>query len=278
MLSGVRFAISGALLLIGLSAARRGPTNLKVTITRAAFGGIALAVSNALTCMGFVSVQSGQGALLLATTALWMTLIDSFWPGSPRRVGTVAWAGLVLGILGVSLLIDFRASARSSLFGSLILLASSLFWAFTSVWQSRHPSHTPPLLEAAFQMLVAAAVLLPATLVVGERWPHQLPASAWGSFWFLVLTGSLIGFVSFLYILRHLPPNVVGLYTYVNPVVAAWAGWWWLDEKVGSRLFLASILVLGSVAVVRLADRRKDAGSIVTSAADASFTPVEPMR
>lgn len=278
MLSGVRFAISGALLLLGLCAARRGPTNVKITIARAAFGGVALALSNTLTCMGFISVQSGQGALLLATTALWMTLIDSLWPNSPRRVGAAAWAGLVLGILGVSLLIDFRASARSSLVGSFILLASSLFWAFTSVWQSRHPSHTPPLLEAAFQMIVAAAVLLPATLVFGERWPRQLPASAWGSFWFLVLTGSLIGFVSFLYILRHLPPNIVGLYTYVNPVVAAWAGWWWLDEKVGSRLFLASILVLGSVAVVRLADRRKAASSVATSAADASFTPVEPLR
>jgi drug/metabolite transporter (DMT)-like permease len=123
-------------------------------------------------------------------------------------------------------------------------------------------------------MLIASAAITPIAFLIGERWRTPLPASAWGSFTFLVITGSLIGFVSFVYILRNLPPKVVGLYTYVNPVVATWAGWWWLDEEVHPRLWLASVLVLGSVAMVRLAESRQARQH--GRGADAALTPLEP--
>jgi drug/metabolite transporter (DMT)-like permease len=123
-------------------------------------------------------------------------------------------------------------------------------------------------------MLIASAAITPIAFLIGERWRTPLPVSAWGSFTFLVITGSLIGFVSFVYILRNLPPKVVGLYTYVNPVVATWAGWWWLDEEVHPRLWLASVLVLGSVAMVRLAESRQARQH--GRGADAALTPLEP--
>jgi len=273
MLSGTRFAIAGALLIALLIAFGNKPERWSIVIARCTPGGLALALANSLTCEGFRTVESGQGALLLATTALWISIIDGFWPGSARRASPLVWLGLVLGLGGVALLINTQHSASSSVLGAVILLISSLSWAFSSVWQSRHPSHLAPLLEAAVQMLIAAGVTVPIAYGIGERWHSHLPATAWGAFAFLIVTGSLIGFVSFVYILRNLPPKVVGLYTYVNPVVAMWAGWWWLDESIHPRLLPASALVLGSVALVRFAESRQ-AGR--RSADDATLTPLEP--
>jgi hypothetical protein len=51
----------------------------------------------------------------------------------------------------------------------------------------------------------------------------------------------------------RLPPAIMGLYTYVNPVVATVAAWMWLGERVTIRFWLASSAVLGSVALVRSA-------------------------
>ncbi len=274
LLSGVRFAVSGALLLVVLLAIGKAPDNWAVAIRRSIPGSLSLAVANALTCVGFTTVQSGQGALLLATTALWMTLIDGHWPSSSRRTSPLAWLGLSAGLAGVSLLLDSPSLLLGSSVGTLILLLSSFSWAYGSVWQSRHASHLPPMLEAALQMLLASAFLLPSAVLLGERWNPAIPASGWMAFIFLALTGSLIGFVCFVFILRNLPPRIVGLYTYVNPVVATWAGWWWLDEKVKPRFWLASAVILGSVALVRFADQRAAPTQRGNSAADSTLPPL----
>ena len=259
VLSGVRFAIAGSGLLAVLVVAGKGPNHWRVAFRRSVPGGLALAFANALTCWGFVTVQSGQGALLLATTALWMTLIDSFWRGNPQTTSKLVWLGTILGLLGVALLVEAKATLLGVTTGSSVLLISSLGWAYGSVWQSKHPSHLPPVLEAALQMLIASAVLLPAAYAVGERWNSNVTETGWLAFYFLIITGSLIGFVSFVFILRNLSPKIVGLYTYVNPLVATWAGWWWLGERVRPRFWLASAAILGSVALVRLGDSRSRA-------------------
>jgi len=189
LLSAVRFALSGALLLSVLVAMRKGPKNWLTAIRRSVPGGLSLAVANALTCVGLATVQSGQGALLLATTALWMTIIDGLWPSSGRRTSPLAWLGLIFGLGGVGLLLDSPTSLLGLSTGTVVLLVSALGWALGSVWQSRHPSHLPPLQEAALQMLVSAVVLIPAAYVLGERWNPAIPALGWRAFIFLVLTG-----------------------------------------------------------------------------------------
>ena len=256
LLSGVRFAIAGALLLAVLAFLGRVREHWMLAIWRSIPGGLSLALANALTCWGFVTVQSGQGALLLATTALWMTLIDRLWPNNNRPTPRTVWLGLLMGLAGVGLLVDTPIFSLGASVGTSVLLLSSFTWAVGSVWQSRHPSHLPPVLESAMQMLVSAACLLPIAYAAGEQWSRSIPATGWLAFIFLVLTGSLIGFVSFVIILRNLSPKVVGLYTYVNPIVATWAGWWWLGESPRPRFWIASAIILGSVAWVRLADSR----------------------
>ncbi len=274
LLSGVRFAIAGSLLVLVLLALGKGPDNWAIALRRSIPGGLSLALANALTCAGFATVPSGQGALLLATTALWMTIIDALWSSSRRRVSLLSWLGLLLGLVGVGLLLDTPTLSRGVSLGTLILLVSSSSWAFGSVWQSRHPSHLPPLLEAALQMVLASLVLLPGAYVLGEHWNPAIPTTGWTAFIFLILTGSLIGFVAFVFILRTLPPRVVGLYTYVNPVVATWAGWWWLDENVRPRFWLASMVILGSVALVRFADNRVSAIRRGDAAAESTLPPI----
>ena len=256
LLSGVRFAIAGALLLAVLATVKKLPENWAAAFRRSIPGGLSLALANALTCWGFVTVRSGQGALLLATTALWMTLIDNVWLGNRRATPLTVWLGLIVGLSGVGLLVDSPLLSLRAPGGATVLLLSSFTWAWGSVWQSRHPTHLPPVLESSIQMLIASGFLLPTAWLLGERWNPVIPATGWMAFSFLVLTGSLIGFVAFVFILRNLSPKVVGLYTYVNPIVATWAGWWWLGERVRPRFWMASTVIFGSVALVRLADRQ----------------------
>ncbi len=259
-LAGLRFAIASFVILSALALLRRLPQSLGRACRSVVPGAAALALSNALVTFGFQRVQSGPGALLLATTAMNIALWDALWPGSPRLPSPSLGLGLLLGLLGVVVLLGDRAGGgHSDVLGYALLLASSMSWGLGSVWQARRPSGLDAITTSGLQMAMASAALLLTSLLSGETfaWPHTL--GPWAAMGFLVVTGSLIAFVAYHYILAHLSTALVGLYTYLNPLAATLAGAACLGERVGPRFFAAASLILGAVALVQLSERRRRA-------------------
>jgi drug/metabolite transporter (DMT)-like permease len=68
---------------------------------------------------------------------------------------------------------------------------------------------------------------------------------------YLVLIGSIVGFSSYVYTLKHLPISTVSLYAYVNPIIAVVLGTLVLSEPFSARIVAAAALVLGGIAIVR---------------------------
>jgi drug/metabolite transporter (DMT)-like permease len=67
---------------------------------------------------------------------------------------------------------------------------------------------------------------------------------------YLLVFGSLVGFVCYIYALHHLSTTFVALYTYVNPIVAVTLGAVVLGEEVGWRVPAAIATVLAGMATV----------------------------
>lgn len=88
------------------------------------------------------------------------------------------------------------------------------------------------------------------------RLPEHLTAGAAGAFCYLLIVGSLIGFVSFNWLLGHVPAAKVGTYAYVNPVVAILVGWWFAAEPIGPWFAAGLAVILVGVALVRRGERR----------------------
>ena len=61
---------------------------------------------------------------------------------------------------------------------------------------------------------------------------------------YLALFGSLLGFVSYYYVLSHLAPSTVALVTLITPVFALYLGVWFNDESLSSTLVTGSGLIL----------------------------------
>src|SRR5581483_262813 len=103
-------------------------------------------------------------------------------------------------------------------------------------------------------------------LVLGEwqHMPERLTAGAVAAFCYLLVVGSLVGFVAFNWLLGHISATKVGTYAYVNPVVAVLVGWLAGEELTGAIIAgIATILV--GVGLVRGGER----GSPPTPAASA---------
>ena len=67
---------------------------------------------------------------------------------------------------------------------------------------------------------------------------------------YLVVVGSLVGFTTYVWLLRVAPVSLVATYAYVNPIVAVALGWALLGEAVTPQMVVAGAAVLGGVAMI----------------------------
>jgi drug/metabolite transporter (DMT)-like permease len=61
-----------------------------------------------------------------------------------------------------------------------------------------------------------------------------------------------VGFVSYIWLLRVAPTMLVSTYAYVNPLVAIFMGSLLAGEELTPRVLIATLIILGSVAMITL--------------------------
>jgi drug/metabolite transporter (DMT)-like permease len=77
-----------------------------------------------------------------------------------------------------------------------------------------------------------------------------IPLRAWGAFVYLIAIGSLVGFSTFVWLMKHSTPARVSTYAYVNPIVAVFLGWLLLHEPIGPRTLVASAIIIAAVVII----------------------------
>lgn len=201
-------------------------------------------------------VPSGLTAVLLATSPFWMVGLEAFLPNGERPHGWT-WLGLGIGFLGIVLLVWpdlFRGGAAGDRFlaGVVGIQLACLTWSLGSAYERRRGTEGEHTLGgAAIEMLIGGLVLTAIGTGAGE-WQRLgvSPRSAL-AFAYLVLVGSVVGYSSYIYTLKHLPVSTISLYSYINPVIAVVLGVLIAGESFGVRSLVASGIVLVGVAVVR---------------------------
>jgi drug/metabolite transporter (DMT)-like permease len=200
-------------------------------------------------------VPSGLTAVILATSPFWMVGVESMLPGG-ERPGPGAIAGLLVGFAGIVLLVwpDLQAGgAHATRFalGILALQMACAAWALGSAYSKRHKHGEDVVGATAVQMLFGGAIMAVVATIFGEWHWLTFTARSATAFAYLVVAGSLGGFLAYIYALRHLPVSTVSLYAYVNPVIAVVLGAAALGEPFGLRVVASAGLVLAGSAFVR---------------------------
>src|SRR5690606_13694316 len=133
-------------------------------------------------------------------------------------------------------------------------------WAIGSAFSKRHVAGVEPLTAAAWQMLFGGLVLLAAATVAGE-WPAlHFTTRASLAMVYLLVAGSLLGYVAYIYALGHLPTSTVSLYPYINVVVAVVLGTWLLAEPLSPRSAASIAVILAGSAIVTSGRTRSSKG------------------
>jgi drug/metabolite transporter (DMT)-like permease len=257
-MGAVRFLVAGAaLFLFAWARGAQRPTPLEWR-NSLLIGTLLLAVGNGGVAYAELTVSSGLSALVISAMPLWMAFFAGVfgkWPSAGD------WAALALGALGI-ILLNFGSELHAQPAGMFALLLASASWAFGSLW-SRRLKLPKGAMAAATQMLGGGAALGVASVVRGEHfatWPSFRSVAALA---YLAAFGSLVAFSAYLYLLARVRPTIASSYAYVNPVVAMLLGAVLAGERVPPLAFVATPLILASVAVV-LRPRRTKAASVAS--------------
>jgi len=257
LFGGVRVSLAGWVLLAFLAWRRERVLMPAGEFFWVVLSGLLLFVGgNALLTFALDNVPSGMTAVLVAATPLWTALMEMAWPRGDRLSGR-GWLGLLTGLGGVLILLGPKATDVAGLIqhaGPLWVICSSLFWALGALvlrYRQRPGSH---LASAAYQMIVGGGVTALLGVALGEVSQLTPERFTWGagfSFFYLLIVGSLMGFVAFNWLLGHVPAAMVATYAYVNPLVAILVGWLLGGEEMTLAIVAGMAVILAGVALVR---------------------------
>ncbi len=259
LFAGSRLALAGLVLFAYVAARGQRLWMPRRELAGVVFVGVTMfVVGNGLVNFAEKSESSISAAVLVATTPIWFALLESLWPGG-ERLTLAGWLGLGLGLGGVLVLCAPRLLDKDAFLadaGPLLVLGSALSWAVGSFVLRRHRRDTSShLLTAAYQLMIGGGTLTLVGFILGET--RELSAASFTtpavfSFTYLLVVGSLVGYVAYNWLLGHVSGAMVGTYAYVNPVVAILVGWQLGKEELSPWILGGMAIILAGVALVRM--------------------------
>jgi drug/metabolite transporter (DMT)-like permease len=196
---------------------------------------------------------------MITTSPFWLVLFEALRAGGSKPTWQ-AILGLVVGFAGVFILVGpaeiTGVEGGFDTFGIILLLLAPLFWSLGSIYARGADMPRSTLLSTGMQMLAGAAALFLASLIKGELGGFSfgdVSLRSWLGLLYLITFGSLIGFVSYGWLLHNAPVSLLSTYAYVNPVVAVLLGSLLADEALNGRIAIAATIIIGSVVLINSA-------------------------
>lgn len=252
IMAGMRHLTAG--LLIAIFFLVKGyalPTKQQLTV-QLITGLLMLVIGNGLVSWAEMYISSGLAALICALTPLSIIGFNLI-TGSREPMKPAAWLGIGLCLIAQVLIFKDNLKELADpnyVQGIVFLLIAITCWGGGSIYVKRNQTGMHPLFGASFQMMSAGIILLVLGSALGEWNGFNPQLEAWYSIAYLVVFGSLIGYGSFMYILKHLPATIVSTYAYINTIVAVLLGWLWLHEKLNAGIAVAVLLTVCGVYLV----------------------------
>ncbi len=278
MMAGGRHLAAGTLLFAFARLRGVAAPNWTQWRDAAVAGTLMLVIGNGGVSWAEQRVPSGTAALLVALTPLWMVLLDWLRPGGIRPRALVG-AGLIVGIAGVALLARGHGEHHEAVYGWSVaaLMAASFSWAAGSIFNRSARKPASPFLGVSMQMITGGAVLFAVSATRGEFAQFhfaQITAMSFGSWLYLTLAGSLIGYTAYIWLLHASTPARVATYAYVNPLIAVLLGCTLGHEIFSHELLVAGALIIVAVALIVRGGAQSGAKNIAPAKVETPAVPV----
>lgn len=256
LFGGLRFLLAGTLLaVVALALRERFPRQAVEWRWMVIFSLLMITFSNGMGTVALQYVPSNEGALLAASTALWIAVLGAIGPRG-HALTVRGMLGVALGCIGVLLIVWPRGAQPAGHLGwQALILFSNVSWAVGTILYRDSALAVGPIAFNAVMMLLGGAWLVLGGLATGE-WPRwEWRPGGIAAMVYLAVFGSALAYTAYSWLLKRVPADRVATFAYVNPAVAAVLGWAVLGESLGALQLAGMLVVLLGVALVTLPSR-----------------------
>jgi drug/metabolite transporter (DMT)-like permease len=256
-----RFLIGGIILFAFTLLRGHGIPKLKEWRSAAWVGLLLSGMGNSAVAYALKFMPTGLVALLVATLPAWMVVLDYLF-FAKQKPSALTIFGLIVGLLGMYILLNPTATLNTQevvLWPAALIFLGSISWAWGSL-QSPYLTMPSQVQSTAIQMLAGGVFSLIMSLLLEPNALNTLPQMTAQTYWalaYLIFIGSFVGYSAYVWLINNAPPTLTATYAYVNPVVAMFLGWLFLNETLSQRTLIASVVILGGVILITVGRKKR---------------------
>jgi len=197
---------------------------------------------------GFISVIFGLNPIVTGImAALWL---------NERSLTPAKILGITFGVVG--LLVIFSQGMQSgnhAVIGIAAVCLSVLLHSWSSVWFKKLDIKLSALEITHGGLMVSVPLYLLTWFIMQGTWPENIGQRSLGSIMYLGVFGSVLGFILFFYILKHVEVSRVSLITLITPVVALFLGYALNNEILNATVWIGTAMIMLGMSFYQWSDK-----------------------
>ncbi len=227
----------------------------RAAVTSYLAAGVGIFGAMSLVYWSALYVPSGLISVLFGLSPLFAGLLAQRWlndaPLTPAR-----WMACAVAVSGLATIFWHELRIEGDAwFGICLLLGAVVLFSVSAVWVKRVGVSLHPFAQTVGALLVCAPPYALSWWLVGSPANAHANTIAYAAVVYLALGGSLLGFLCYYYVLRHLPATTVALITVVTPVMALCLGALLNDETLPVTTLIGTALIVTALALYQMGDR-----------------------
>ena len=199
---------------------------------------------------GLQLVEANRGVVIAHTMPLWATLFAAYF--LRERLTLSRCTGLFLGMAGLAVLIgpELLGLQRTPT-GIILLLCAAISWGAGTVVIKSQNWTTPVIILTGWQIILGGIPMLLGMLVFEANVEYpSLSRNAWIALVYSALVPMIVCHLTWYTLVRMLPAAISAISTLAIPIVGVYSSALLLGEQVGTREWLALVLVIAALGIV----------------------------
>lgn len=209
--------------------------------------------ANGLSTWSLKYIPTGLSALIGALYPLCVVIIERVF-FKAKRITPLTMLGFLLGIAGIAIVFyehAFDNMTGDFVAGVILSAIAMLSWSLGTVFIVRNTAMLNPYYGTGWQMVISSVLLYILSVFTQGVIPlAAIPVKGWAVILYLVVFGSVITFIAFIYSMKKLSPAIASLYAYFNPLVAMVTAGLLLHERLTLNIFWGALVTLFGVFLV----------------------------
>lgn len=260
------FRIVGAAILFWIASlftpAERVPARDLIRLAGAAILGILLNQGSFIFGVGLTS--PGEASIITTTMPMWVMVLAALFLKEPITIRKTA--GILVGASGAIILVlnstNTALTGDNPVLGDILVLTAQLCYALYLTIYKNFIARYSLVTLMKWMFTFAAIVILPLSIptIIDTNWAAITPAG-WAGVAYVVIGGTFIAYICVMIGQKNLRPTIVGMYNYVQPIVATCIGITLGLDRFTPLKLLAVALIFSGVFLVTTSRARQTSSS-----------------